>query len=240
MLVCACLALPLRATTPLPIGYGALGYAPPAAGTYALPPLFAAADGPVLAEDGTATRLHEVFGDRVVVLSFVYSTCDDVAGCPLATAVLHRVQRRLGETPGVAGRVRLVTMSFNPAHDTPEVMRLYGQRLEPKAPDWRFLTAASPVALRPLLAAYDQSISIDYDAQGRPLGTFSHLLRVYLIDPDKRVRNIYSVSFLHPDLLAADISTLLLESGDKAPLATASSQAADDRETALTGAGDDK
>jgi len=96
-------------------------------------------------------------------------------------------------------------MSFNPAHDTPEVMRLYGQGLEPKAPDWRFLTAASPVALRPLLAAYDQSISIDYDAQGRPLGTFSHLLRVYLIDPNKRVRNVYSVSFLHPDLLAADI-----------------------------------
>ncbi len=46
--------------------------------------------------------------------------------------------------------------------------------------------------------------------------TFSHLLRVYLIDPYKRVRNIYSASFLHPDLLVADLRTLLLEGGGAA------------------------
>jgi cytochrome c peroxidase len=239
-LICTFLAPLLRATTPLPVGYGTLGYAPPAAGTYALPPLFGAADGQVLAEDGTTTRLHDVFGDRVVVLSFIFSTCSDIAGCPLAAAVLHRVQQRLEQTPAIADRVRLVTLSFDPARDTPAVMRLYAQGLAEKAPDWRFLTAASPAALRPILAAYDQSISIDYDAQGRSLGTFSHLLRVYLIDPDKRVRNMYSVSFLHPDLLVADIRTLLLEGGDAASPATGSSRAADDRRTALAGTDDYK
>jgi cytochrome c peroxidase len=230
----------LGAATPLPIGYGALGYDAPVPGTYALPPLFDAADGPVIADDGTATRLHEIFGDRVVVLSFVYSTCSDVAGCPLATAVLHRLQQRLGETPAMADRVRLVTFSFDPAHDTPEAMHRYGQGLRAKVPDWRFLTAASAAALQPILDAYDQSVSVDYDAQGRPLDTFSHLLRVYLIDPEKRVRNIYSASFLHPDLLVADIRTLLLEGGDAASPATAPGRAGDDRRTALAGAGDYK
>jgi len=237
---CALLAAPVGADAPLPVGYGALGYAPPTAGTYALPALFAAADGPVLAEGGTATRLHDVFGDRVVVLSFVYSACSDVAGCPLATAVLHRIQRQLRSSGAIAGRVRLVSLSFDPAHDTPAVMRLYGQGLRDTAPDWRFLTTTSAAALQPILAAYDQPVSIDYDAQGRALGTFSHLLRVYLIDPHKRVRNIYSVSFLHPDLLIADIRTLLLEQGDAASLVAVAGWEAGHKESELAGAGDDR
>ena len=40
----------------------------------------------------------------------------------------------------------------------------------------------------------------------------SHLLRVYLIDQNRWIRNIYSVSFLHADTLANDIRTLILES----------------------------
>ena len=236
----ALLAVPAHADAPLPVGYGALGYVPPAPGTYALPPVFGAADGPVLAEDGTATRLHEVFGDRVVVLSFLYSSCNDVAGCPLATGVLHRIQRQLGNAPAVAGRVRLVSLSFDPAHDTPAVMRLYGQGLRDKTLDWRFLTTTSTTALQPLLAAYDQSVSVAYDAPGKPSSTFSHLLRVYLIDPDRRVRNIYSVSFLHPDLLIADIRTLLLEQGDTTSLAAVPGRAAEDEGRGLAGAGDDK
>jgi cytochrome c peroxidase len=154
--------------------------------------------------------------------------------------VLHRLQQRLGETPAMADRVRLVTFSFDPAHDTPEAMRKYGEALRAEASDWRFLTAASQAALQPILAAYDQPVRADYDAQGRPLDTFSHLLRVYLIDSDKRVRNIYSASFLHPDLLAADIRTLLLEGRGAGSPATSSTQADDERRTALAGAGDDK
>jgi len=38
----------------------------------------------------------------------------------------------------------------------------------------------------------------------------SHILRVYLIDADKRIRNIYSPSYLHPDILYADIRTVAL------------------------------
>ena len=41
---------------------------------------------------------------------------------------------------------------------------------------------------------------------------YIHLLRVYLIDLQKQIRNIYSVSFLHPDILMNDLETLLMES----------------------------
>ncbi len=221
---------------PLPLGYGALGYAPPEPGTYALPRLFSAADGDVLNSDGNRTRLHEVFGERIVLLSFIYSTCGDVAGCPLATAVFHRIKQRLQKEPALAERIRMVTLSFDPLQDTPEVMRVYGEGLKSAAVDWHFLTTASPAALEPILDAYDQSVQMEYDEKGQALGTYSHILRVFLIDSDTRVRNIYSISFLHPDLLISDVKSLLLEA-TPSPLRKTGMP---DKRPLLSGAGDYK
>ena len=53
---------------------------------------------------------------------------------------------------------------------------------------------------------------------GSQTDRFTHLLRVYLIDRDLQVRNIYSVSFLHPDILMNDLETLLLESFEQLKL----------------------
>src|SRR5688500_12848367 len=85
--------VPQRETVLAP-GYANLLFTPPAAGTYALPPIGQAVDGAVLKEDGHPARLHELFGDKLVLLSFIYSSCNDVNGCPLATAVLHKVRER--------------------------------------------------------------------------------------------------------------------------------------------------
>jgi cytochrome c peroxidase len=65
--------------------------------------------------------------------------------------------------------------------------------------------------LQPVLEEYQQNIQKVYDEQGVFTGTFSHILRVYLIDTKKQLRNIYSVSFLHADTLINDVKTLLNE-----------------------------
>jgi hypothetical protein len=75
------------------------------------------------------------------------------------------------------------------------------------------LTCETEAAPAPILAGYNQWVLRDYDEEGRYLGSISHLLRVYLIDRKGRIRNIYSPSFLHADILYADIATLLLEPG---------------------------
>jgi len=218
-------------------GYEALQFEPPEPGSYALPPLREAADGEVLAEDGSATTLHDVFGDRVVILSFVYTSCNDVNGCPLATAVLHRVRHRLLDEPELLGRLRLVSLSFDPARDTPAAMRRYGESLAGEGVDWRFLTTASQQQLRPILDAYGQTLVLDRDAAGNPVGTFSHILRVFLIDSDRRIRNIYTVSFLHADTLISDVKTVLLEAASKARTA-GSGGAAEPSRPGLRGPGD--
>lgn len=198
---------------PLAPGYGALPYPAPKPGGYALPKMGEAADGEVLDVDGSAIHLHRLYGDKIVLLSFIYATCDDVNGCPLATSVLRKLKDKLKKNPQLADKLRLVTLSFNPEHDTPQAMAHYAQGFQDAGVEWRFLTTASEDKIQPILKAYGQSVEKEIDEQGRFTGKFSHLLRVFLIDRDNSIRNIYTVSVLHPDAVLADIETLALESG---------------------------
>ncbi len=190
-------------------GYGSLEFSAPEPGSYELPLLGLAANGKVLDTQGNTLTLHNLMGDKVVLLSFIYSTCNDINGCPLATTVLQKIKSRLKKEPELNDKLRLITISFNPEQDTPEIMSHYGQAFQDQGIEWRFLTTQSPKELQPILEHYKQSIQKIHDSQGKFTGTFSHLLRVYLIDKNKQIRNIYSVTFLHPDTLINDIKTLL-------------------------------
>jgi cytochrome oxidase Cu insertion factor (SCO1/SenC/PrrC family) len=106
-----------------------------------------------------------------------------------------------------------VSVSVDPQTDTPEVMQRYTGLFRREESDWRFLTCETEAAPAPILAGYNQRVLRDYDEEGRYLGSISHLLRVYLIDRKGRIRNNYSPSLLHADILYADIATLLLVQG---------------------------
>lgn len=191
--------------------YTGLGFDPPTPGSYRLPAIRKAGDGSVLLDTGEPVDLHALLDDdRYVLLSFIYTTCDDVNGCSLATFVLHNVYQQIQEQPDLAAKVRLLSLSFDPANDTPEVMHQYGQSFG-QLENWNFLTTASADAINPILSAYGQSVNPVYNESGEPTGHFSHILRVFLIDPEKRIRNIYNVDFLHPEMLLADLRTLMLE-----------------------------
>lgn len=192
-------------------GYSPLKFKIPRAGSYDLPVISFAADGEVLTTDNQKRYLFDFMGKKITLLSFIYSTCSDVNGCPLATQVFHKINRRLQKEPELAGKLRLLTLSFNPEHDTPEAMSQYGQGFSNDQVDWQFLTTQSEQQLQPILNEYQQAVQKIYDQQGQFTGTFSHILRVYLIDADKQIRNIYSVSFLHADTLINDVKTLLVE-----------------------------
>lgn len=192
-------------------GYAALTFSAPEAGTYRLPVLGDAADGELLDTTGEPATLHALYADKTIVLSFIYTSCNDVNGCPLASFVLGLVQRRLSTDEELRSKVRLVTVSFDPVNDSPQVMADYAKGFRHGDVDWAFLTAGSEESLAPILDDYDQSVIRDRNAEGELVGSMSHILRVFLIDPQKNIRNIYSPSFLHPDILLADIRTVLGE-----------------------------
>jgi cytochrome c peroxidase len=198
-------------------GWGALEFVAPTPESYVLPSLWRVKDARVLSESGKIVELAGLLGDKIVLLSFIYTSCSDVNGCPLATHVMAGVQRAVLEDPALKQRVRLISVSFDPAHDTPGVMSDYASKFRPRDADWLFFTTASERDLEELLDRYDQWTVRDFDAGGRYLGTISHVLRVYLIDTQRRVRNIYSVSFLHRDTVINDILSIIADERETLP-----------------------
>lgn len=200
-----------RETSPAPGEPPAgLEFLPPAPGSYELPTIQPAADGEVLDTAGREHHLFDYVDGRYAVLSFIYTRCSDGRGCPFATATLRAVQRELAQDPATAGQVRLITLSFDPDRDTPEHLRGYAET-GGGDDSWVFLTTASGRELQPILDGYGQYIVPELDEEGRFTGSFKHVLKVYLIDRRRQVRNIYSASFLHPALVLNDIKTLLME-----------------------------
>src|SRR5207302_6164150 len=76
---------------------------------------------------------------------------------------------------------------------------------------WRFVTARGEAELRPLLDDFGQPVAKLRFADGRWSGLFRHVLKVFLLDRENRVRNVYSVGFLGPELVLNDVRTLLRE-----------------------------
>lgn len=196
-------------------GYGPLQYTPPPAGTYALPPLGTAGDGQVISDAGEQLALHDLIGDKLVLLGFIYTRCSDINGCPLASYVMKKVQDSVALDDTLKTQVRLISLSFDPESDTPEALGDYAGHFRRQGSDWQFLTTASETTLQPILEGYGQWRQKNYDENGDYMGSMSHILRVYLVDRQGRIRNIYSTGFLDADTVINDLRTLDLEEGSK-------------------------
>lgn len=191
-------------------------YPAPEPGTYRLPPIKRAADGKVLDAQGREVSLRSRSEGRITLLSFFYGACDDEHGCPLAIATLMSVYQSAGEDPALSGNLKIVSQSFDPVRDTPEAMAKLGKELfggteqggSGGSVPWEFLTARDEASIRPLLNAYGQSVLRHDDKDSEKI---AHLLRVFLIDRDGMIRNIYGVAYMNADVLLADVKTLLLE-----------------------------
>jgi cytochrome oxidase Cu insertion factor (SCO1/SenC/PrrC family) len=204
-------------------------YDVPEPGTYTLPVLKPAADGAMLGTDGKPVRLHELLDGRITILSFIYTRCTDPRACLRASGVLKQLQQLTLAEPAVATNLLLLTLSFDPAHDTPEVMSRYGNVFNGKqgGAEWLFLTTESRDQLAPLLERYGQQV--DRARPGSATGPYKHQLRVYLIDGQKRIRNIYSYGLLDPRLVMTDVRTLLIEAGQSKGLPPTPAQSANQK-----------
>jgi cytochrome oxidase Cu insertion factor (SCO1/SenC/PrrC family) len=196
-------------------------YDAPRPGTHTLPVIKPAAGGALLDSTGKAIRLGELTHGRITVLSFIYTRCAAAKACPYATGVLMQLHRQSADDPALARQLRLVSLSFDPAIDTPQRMSDYAKLAAepPTAAPWHFVTTCSQAELKPILDAYGQAVDRKVNPAG-PTGPLNHTLRVFLIDTAGNVRNIYSSATLDLRLILADARTLMLEAaqGGSKPL----------------------
>lgn len=103
-------------------------------------------------QEGRSVRLDGPFAPgKAVVLTFMYTTCTTV--CPEVGASLADLQAQLGEA---SGKVRLVSVTLDPANDTPQAMKDYLGRFRAR-PGWDFYTG-SPDELRRLRRTFTQHV----------------------------------------------------------------------------------
>lgn len=182
----------------------------PEAGSYDLPVIDRVARHELLDSEGEPSDLLATEAGECAVVSFVYSSCPDAQGCPLLLSTLRRLDRALAADSALAQRVRLVSVSFDPQHDTPERLKMLRTHMSPSG-DWRFLTAISDATLQPVLDDYGQdALRLVAAENGESTALIRHVAKVFLVDASGGIRNIYSSGFLDYEMLMRDIETLLL------------------------------
>jgi len=187
-------------------------YVANAPGSYTLQRIQPAGNGWVLDGNFVPRRLSSYTHGAITLLSFIYTYCTDPTGCPLAYNTFVQVRDQISKDPALHGKVRLVSLSFDPANDTPDAMTRYGGRYAmDRTLPWCFLTTYSLRFLLPILEDFGHDVELDRDADGKPMRTYTHMLKVFLIDPQGNVREIYSTAFLNSDVVFNDIKTLALE-----------------------------
>lgn len=208
-------ALLLAASTGTPhvapsVDAAPLGYTLPEVGSYELPVIDRVSEHMLIDSAGDSTPVLGAPPDGCAIISFVYLHCADATGCPLSLATLQRLDHALAARPELNERVRLVTVSFDPVHDDPAAMASLRHHMSPRT-GWRFLTAKDAAQLAPVLADYGQDAVAQLTADGREAGVFQHVAKIFLVDPEGGIRNVYSAGFLDHRLLLLDVETLLAE-----------------------------
>lgn len=152
--------------------------------------------------EGRAVRLS-AFQGRVVLLSFIYTSCP--AACPLLSQRMALLQARLRAAGAFPSRVAFLSVTVDPHRDSVASLARYAKGLGADPEGWRFLREA-PEPLQAVLAAYDEW------TKRLPGGELDHPARVYLVDPQGRIREIYTLSWFDERQAFIDIQALLRES----------------------------
>ena len=114
------------------------------------------------------------------------------------------LQSRLRQAQLLASRVALLSITVDPEHDSAEVLGRYARAVGADPRGWRFLLG-TPENLKPILVAYDEW------TRRLSSGEIDHPARLYLIDPQGQVREIYNLSLFDERQAFLDIQALLRE-----------------------------
>lgn len=91
-------------------------------------------------QSGEKTSLGDLNEGKILVADFIFTNCDTV--CLPMTANMSKLQKKIAEA-GLKDEVQLVSLSIDPEHDTPEVLKEYSSRYEFNDGNWSFLTGYS-------------------------------------------------------------------------------------------------
>lgn len=153
-------------------------------------------------EDGQQIHLAQ-FRGKALLVTFIYTRCPLPTFCPRVTRNFATIEKSLAADPKLYAGTHLLSVSFDPEHDTPERLRAYGaQYIGSDAKNafvhWDFAVPAKPVLGE--MARY-----FDLGMTAGPDETITHTLSTTLIGSDGKVVRFYPGNDWTPDQVLADI-----------------------------------
>lgn len=162
-------------------------------------------DFPLINQDGKRIHLQQYKG-RALLLTFIYTRCPLPEYCTLMSNQFAEIDKELQKNPALYDRTHLLTVSFDPEHDTPAVLRSYGaahtgQFTSETFAHWEFATG-SQQEVHDIAQFFGLRYFQDTDQ-------IVHSLRTAIIAPDGRIWKIYNGNEWKPDEALRDLQTLL-------------------------------
>jgi protein SCO1 len=157
-------------------------------------------DFALINQDGKRIHLSSYQGD-VLLVTFIYTRCPFPDFCPLVSKNFSKIYASLRKEPSLGPRIRLLSISFDPAHDTPAVLRKYAETFRATTggdPFDRWQFAAVPPKELVNVANF---FGLYYNFDGAQI---AHSLSTTVIAPDGTVYKWYQDNDWKPDDLIED------------------------------------
>jgi protein SCO1/2 len=174
---------------------------PPAAFVTPLSPGATVPDTELVDQQGRKFSLREWRG-HAFAITFIYLRCPLPQFCPLLDRRFAEVQKTISSSPGLDSRARLLSVSFDPAADTPAQLRAHAARLGADPRIWQFATAAREVIDR-FAAEFGVNVVRETDR------TITHNMRALVVDPAGRVVSVHEGSEWTARQIAEDLERAL-------------------------------
>jgi protein SCO1/2 len=148
-------------------------------------------------ELGQAVNTSE-FKGQVFAFTFFFTRCPYPLFCPLMSNNFDAAQKKLLGLTNAPAQWHLLSISFDTGHDTPAELKDYASRYSPDPKHWSFVTGD----LMEITAIGDQ-FGEYFGSDGS--GGVTHNLRTVVIDPEGRVRKIFTDNKWTSDDLVAEM-----------------------------------
>ena len=155
-------------------------------------------DAAFIDQDDRRRSFSEWQGSPTLV-TFVYTRCPLPNFCPLMDQNFATIQRLVAEDALLRGRVKLVSISFDPEHDTPAVLKKHAGRLKADPEVWTFLTGD-----RVTIDRFAGRLGVGL-LRPAPATEITHNLRTALVGADGRLTKIYTGSDWTPSQIITDL-----------------------------------
>ncbi len=148
------------------------------------------------------------FHGKALLITFIYTRCPLSDYCPRMSRNFAAIDKQLKADPALFARTHLLSISFDPAYDSPAVLRSYGEAYtgnytKEKFQHWDF--AAPPKQELPKLLEY-----FDVGATPGEKNSITHSLSTAIIGPDGKIAAWYPTNDWEP----AEVLTALKKAAE--------------------------